>query len=123
MLGRFMPSGFGQEVATNCASRFLRGLPEETRLVVLFGLGAKQGCVAQARSFITSARLESWRTVNEVAYSEGKTTVVHVEHFRVQGAHLSNWLERMRVLGPLGGIPVRQGVSGALAKGGEGGST
>ena len=30
--------------------------------------------------------------INEVAYSNGKVTFVHVEHFKSQGALIPNWL-------------------------------
>jgi hypothetical protein len=117
MLGRFMSSDFGRKVAINCGSRFLRELPEETRLILLFGLGAKQGYVAQAQSLITSVRPGPWRSVNEIAYTDGRTTVVHVEHFRVQGAHLPNWLgENVHPRARLG-LLARQAVVGAFTDG------
>jgi hypothetical protein len=40
MIDQFMATGFGQRVSSNCASRFLRELPPETSLIVMFGLGA-----------------------------------------------------------------------------------
>jgi hypothetical protein len=39
MLDKFVATPFGQEIGRNCSTRFLAGLPSETRLVVLFGLG------------------------------------------------------------------------------------
>jgi hypothetical protein len=115
MLGRFMASGFGRDVAMTCGTRFLRDLPEETRLVLLFGLGAKQGYVAQAQALITSARPGAWRAVNEVAYTDGRITVVHVEHFRVQGAHLPNWLGENAHPRARLGLLARAAVAGTLA--------
>jgi hypothetical protein len=117
MLGRFMASDFGREVAMNCSARFLRELPVETRLVLLFGLGSKQSYVAQARSLITRSRPGSWRSVNEVAYTDGRITVVHVEHFRVQGAHLSNWLGENAHPRARLGLLARDAVARALVGG------
>ena len=58
----------------------------------MFGLGAKGSYVSAARRAIEAARPGTWRTVNEVAYTDGQITVVHVEHFASQGANIPNWL-------------------------------
>lgn len=92
MLDKFMGTQFGNEVALNCASEFLGSLPPKTRLVVMFGLGTKLNYVRAARRLVASARPGQWRTVNEVAYSDGSVTFVHVEHFASQGALIPNWL-------------------------------
>ncbi len=92
MLDKFVATDFGREVANQCALRFLSGLPETTRLIVMFGLGAKGGYVQAARRLIETARRGSWRWVNKVAYTDGRVTVVHVEHFASQGALIPNWL-------------------------------
>lgn len=92
MLDKFVATSFGREVAGNCASRFLKGLPAETKLVVLFGLGTKNNYVTEARKVIERARpATSWRTVNEVAYTDGRVTFVHVEHFASQGRLIPDW--------------------------------
>jgi hypothetical protein len=92
MLNRFVAMPFGREVAGNCASQFLKGLPVETKLVVLFGLGAKQKYVSEAHKLIQQARIsETWRTINEVAYTDGRATYVHVEHFASQGRLIPDW--------------------------------
>lgn len=92
MIDPFMQTGFGQEISTNCATRFLGALPPETKIVIMFGLGSKNAYVTAARKVIEKARPGAWRTVNEVAYTDGKIIVVHVEHFASQGALIPNWL-------------------------------
>ncbi|WP_394155815.1 hypothetical protein [Loktanella salsilacus] len=92
MLDKFMATGFGNEVATNCALEFLGELPATTRLVVMFGMGNKLNYVRATRKLLEKVRPGQWRTVNDVAYSDGQITFVHVEHFAAQGALIPNWL-------------------------------
>ena len=87
-----MARPFGQKISTACATNFLGDLPAETKVVIMFGLGAGGSYVTTARKAIEKARPGAWRTVNEVAYTDGKITVVHVEHFASQGANIPNWL-------------------------------
>jgi hypothetical protein len=115
MLDKFVAAPFGQEVAGRCTSRFLGRLPSRTKLVVLFGLGTNGNYVREARKLIQKARPGQWRTVNDIAYTDGTLTFVHVEHFAAQGALLPNWLgekphERARL-----GILAREAVQLALA--------
>jgi hypothetical protein len=115
MIDQFMASSFGREIANNCATRFLRDLPIETRLIVMFGLGAHGRYVSTARRAIEAARPGSWRTLNEVAYADSKVTVVHVEHFASQGALIPNWLgQGGHPRGRLG-ILAREAVQSALS--------
>jgi len=58
----------------------------------MFGLGAGGAYVATARNAIEKGRPGRWRTINEVAYTDGTITVVHVDHFASQGANIPNWL-------------------------------
>jgi hypothetical protein len=114
MLDKFVDAAFGREVTGNCAIRFLSGLPDATRLVVMFGLGSRGKYVREARRLFELARPGVWRDVNEVAYSDGTITTVHVEHFASQGALIPNWLginpnERSRL-----GLLARDAVAGAL---------
>lgn len=92
MLDKFIATSFGSSVASNCTKTFLRDLPEQTRLVVMFGLGTNMNYVASAYGLFRSARPGDWRMINLVAYTDGKITVVHVEHFASQGALIPNWL-------------------------------
>jgi hypothetical protein len=92
MLDKFVATKFGQEVAGNCVSRFLVDLPPKTRLVVLFGMGKNKNYIEQARELIQRHRPGTWRKINGVAYTDGKVTFVHVEHFASQGALIPNWL-------------------------------
>lgn len=115
MLDKFVATSFGQEVAGRCSARFLGPLPPYTKLVVMFGLGAKGNYVREARKLVEKARPGSWRTLNEIAYTDGWVTFVHVEHFASQGALLPNWLgenphERARL-----GVLAREAVQIALS--------
>lgn len=92
MIDQFMATSFGQQISKTCATRFLRDLPPETKLIIMFGLGANNAYIVTARKAIQTARPGAWRTINEVAYTDGIVTVVHVEHFASQGANIPNWL-------------------------------
>lgn len=92
MLDKFVATPFGKEVAENCAKAFLASLPARTKLVIMFGLGTNMSYVREARRLIAATRPGAWRNVNEIAYTDGRVTFVHVEHFASQGAHLGNWL-------------------------------
>jgi hypothetical protein len=63
-----------------------------SKLVVMFGLGTNGSYVREARKLVEKARSGQWRTLNEIAYTDGTVTFVHVEHFASQGALLPNWL-------------------------------
>jgi hypothetical protein len=115
MLDRFIATSFGAKVANNCSTRFLSGLPPAARLIVLFGLGTKGNYVTAARRLFERIRPGSWKTVNEISYSDGTISVVHVEHFASQGALIPNWLgenqhERARL-----GLLAREAVANALS--------
>lgn len=92
MLDKFLATPFGNSVATNCATTFLHDLPQETRLVVMFGLGSNLNYVSSAYWLFRRARPGSWKKINSVSYTDGVITVVHVEHFASQGALIPNWL-------------------------------
>jgi hypothetical protein len=93
MLGGFVTSPFGKRVSENCSTRFLSELPAETRLVVLFGLGARLGYVDQAEWLIHHARpAKSWRRHNSVSYGDEQVTFVHTVHFASQGSLILDWL-------------------------------
>jgi hypothetical protein len=114
MIDQFMASSFGQQISTACATRFLRELPPQTKLIIMFGLGARGSYVSTARRAMEMARPGAWRTVNDVAYTDGKITVVHVEHFKAQGAHLLNWLGQNGHSRARLGILAREAVGKAL---------
>jgi hypothetical protein len=92
MLDKFVATPFGASVATNCTSAFLRDLPSETKLVVMFGLGTGLNYVDFAYDLFKRARPGNWRKINKVSYTDGIITVVHVEHFAAQGALVPRWL-------------------------------
>jgi hypothetical protein len=114
MIDEFMATEFGNQISTNCATRFLKTLMPTTKLIVMFGLGAGVSYVATARKAIEIARPGRWRTVNDVAYSDGNITVVHVEHFASQGANIPNWLGQNQHPRSRLGVLAREAVSSAL---------
>lgn len=92
MLDKFIAIPFGNSVAINCTTTFLRNLLEQTRLIVMFGLGTNMNYVNSAYGLFRRARPGNWKMINPIAYTDGKITVVHVEHFAAQGALIPNWL-------------------------------
>jgi len=92
MLDKFVALPFGREVATNCAKAFLGALSPETKLVLMFGLGSGLNYVDAAMDVYKRARPGGWRKLNDVSYTDGRITVVHVEHFASQGALIPDWL-------------------------------
>jgi hypothetical protein len=97
MLGGFIDDPWGKVVVRNCVGRFLGNLPCTTKLVVLFGFGKNGVYVDQAERAIREIRGSAqWRRLNEVAYTDGRVTFVHVEHFRSQGRLIPDWLGERR---------------------------
>jgi hypothetical protein len=92
MLDKFVASPLGKEVATNCSEKFLGNLPSKVKLVVMFGLGTKLNYVKQLFSLYRNARKGNWTWINDVAYTDGKIVVVHVEHFASLGALIPKWM-------------------------------
>lgn len=109
-----MAKPFGQKISTTCATRFLRYLPQETKLTIMFGLGAVGAYVGTARKAIQAGQPGDWRTINEVAYTDGKVTVVHVEHFASQGANIPNWLGQNNHPRARLGISAREAVANCI---------
>lgn len=92
MLDKFVATPFGREISSNCTTQFLQTLPAKTKLIVMFGMGSKLNYVREAFALYQSARGGTCRWINEVAYTDGKVTVVHVEHFASQGSLIPRWL-------------------------------
>ncbi|WP_299021917.1 hypothetical protein [uncultured Photobacterium sp.] len=92
MLDKFVKTDFGSQIANNCTQRFLVDLPERVKLIVMFGLGTKLNYVREAYKLFSKNRPGNWKWINDVSYTDGKVTVVHVEHFASQGALIPNWL-------------------------------
>ncbi len=92
MLDKFAATAFGKEVTLNCISRFLGTLPSRTKLIVMFGMGSKLNYVHASFELFKKARGGDWKMLNEVAYTDGIITVVHVEHFASQGPLIPQWL-------------------------------
>jgi len=115
MIDEFMATEFGKRISTACATRFLADLTSATKLIVMFGLGSRGSYIATARRAIEAARPGRWQTVNEIAYTDGAITVVHVEHFASQGANIPNWLGQNGHSRARLGVLAREAVSIALA--------
>lgn len=93
MLDKFVGTDFGEKVSQECSSRFLGALSPKTKLIIMFGMGTKQNYVRESYKLFQYARPGKWDwLIEDVSYIDNKITVVHVEHFSTQGAHLSNWL-------------------------------
>lgn len=92
MLDKFVATDFGKTVANNCTKKYLGALPEKTKLVVMFGLGSGLNYVQSTFMLYQQARTGDWRWLNDVAYTDGKIVVVHVEHFASQGHLIPDWL-------------------------------
>ena len=92
MLDKFVKTGFGQKVVNTCTDTHLSNLPSKTKLIVMFGLGTKLNYVDECFKLYNKAITGKWGWLNEVSYSNGDITVVHVEHFQSQGALIPNWL-------------------------------
>lgn len=90
-----------------------RNLPPATRLVILFGIGTRENYVTAARNVIEQARPGTWTTINEVAYSDGKVTFVHVEHFASHASLLSRWLSEYDNDRAKYGVMAREAVMGS----------
>ncbi len=114
MLDKFARSKLGSEVTRNCTGKFLGNLPSRTRLVLMFGTGSNLNYVSSCHDAIAAARPGNWRTINDVAYTDGQITVVHTEHFKSQGALLPDWLDPHSDRGRLG-IAAHYAVKQALA--------
>ena len=56
MLDRFAATSLGREVVSHCATRFLADLPQETRLVVMFGMGTGRNYVEECARIIGAVR-------------------------------------------------------------------
>lgn len=92
MLDKFVATSFGKEISQNCTTRFLKDLPSRTKLIVMFGMGSKLNYVRESFELYKKARGGEWRWINDVAYTDDKVTVVHVEHFASQGPYIPQWL-------------------------------
>jgi hypothetical protein len=55
---------------------FLGNLPVTTRLVLMFGLGAKGNYVRETRKLVEKARPGRWRALKEITHKEQTTTPI-----------------------------------------------
>lgn len=115
MLDKFVSNSFGHLVSGNCAKEYLAELPHATKLVVMFGLGTKQNYVREAFKLYKRVRPGNWQWLNDVSYTDGKITVVHVEHFASQGALIPNWLGKNSHSRSSLGIMAKEAVASALS--------
>ncbi len=92
MLDKFVATAFGQSVARNCIQQHLANFSDNTKLIVMFGLGSKLNYVKASFNLFMDVLGGAWSWINDVAYTNGKIIVVHVEHFASQGALISQWM-------------------------------
>lgn len=114
MLDKFVATDFGKEVAANCSIQFLKNLPLKTKLIIMFGTGKKLNYVGELFEFFKKTRGGTWQMLNDVAYTDGKVTVVHVEHFASRGALIPQWLGEDNHRRGLNGVMAAAAVSHAL---------
>ena len=117
MLDKFVATELGKRVSQQCSANFLGQLPPKTKLVIMFGMGAKQNYVREANKLFKKARQGNWHWLNDISYADDHITVVHVEHFASQGALIPNWLgendhERSRF-----GVMAKESVDQVLTTG------
>lgn len=116
MLDLFLSTSFGKQVARNCTSKFLSQLPAETRLIVMFGLGSRLNYVKASFALFQAVRAGEWQWLSEIAYTDGKVTVVHVEHFASQGALIPHWMGKEEHARGKYGRLAQEAVAKALGK-------
>ena len=114
MLDKFIAKPFGQEVSSNCTERFLKNLSKRTKLILMFGMGTNLNYIRESFNLYKKARGGTWVWLNNVSYSDGKVTVVHVEHFASQGRLIPQWLGEQDHERRLYGIAAAKGVEMAL---------
>lgn len=116
MLDRFVSTSFGNEVTSNCITQYLKDIPSSVKLVVMCGMGTALGYVSSAKKAISEARQGDWQDLNEIAYTDGTVTFVHVEHFSSQGALIPNWLGKNDHPRARLGIMAKEAVQEALLR-------
>lgn len=114
MLDKFIATPFGKEVSSNCTDRYLNNLPEQTKLVLMFGMGTKLNYIRESFNLYKKARGGTWEWISDVAYTDGKITIVHVEHFASQGPLIPQWLGEKDHDRSLYGIAAAKAVEMAL---------
>jgi hypothetical protein len=114
MLDKFIATDFGSRIVSNCTERFLGELPTSVRLIVMFGLGTKQGYVRECFQLYRKTVPGEWRDMNLVSYTNESLTVVHVEHFASQGALIPNWLGKKNHPRSALGIMAKESAHSAL---------
>lgn len=115
MLDKFVATSFGKEVSKNCTTNFLKNLPDRTKLIVMFGMGSKLNYIHESFELYKEARGGDWKWINDVAYTDGKIIIVHVEHFASQGALIPQWLGERDHHRSRYGVMSAQAVSIALS--------
>jgi hypothetical protein len=83
----------------------------------MFGLGSGLNYVNAAMAVYNKARPGVWRKLNDVSYTDGRITVVHVEHFKSQGALIPDWLGSTNKPRACLGRQAQESIRAALAVG------
>lgn len=72
----------------NCAERFASDFPERLKLIIM--LGIDDAYIDNCRRLFS--RLHDIRTINDVSYTNGRLTWVHVTHPSPANGHFTTWL-------------------------------
>ena len=89
ILEKFIANSETREVAYNCTDRFLSALPSRTKLVLLLGNTEEyiEGCKSLFKRLCPEIR-----TLNQVAYSNGRIAWVHAIHAKALGDYIPQWV-------------------------------
>jgi hypothetical protein len=115
MLSGFVGSDFGKGIAENCVDEHLGHLPPSVKLVLLFGYGANMAYFKTLKSMLPRLKKGKWQSINEVAYTDGKVTYVHLEHFASQGNLIPEWMGAKPGMRRRLGLAAKEAVHAALA--------
>lgn len=78
-------------IVRGCVERFLIDLPSRLRLVIM--LGNDSGYVKLCKEEIARVISGYFREINEISYTNGTLTFVHVTHPSPGNGHFSTWLQ------------------------------
>lgn len=76
------------DILNNCAQKFLAGLPEKTKTILMLGVSDAyiDGCYK-----LISNIYPAMKKINDVAYCDGNKLFVHITHPSPSNGNFSNW--------------------------------
>ncbi len=76
------------DILNNCAQKFLAGLPEKTKTILMLGVADAyiDGCYK-----VISNIYPAMKKINDVAYCDGNKLFVHITHPSPGNGHFSSW--------------------------------